>query len=976
MNMKKMQVSLVVILCATLARGQAWTWQGNESINWGDMENWTNGVPGQHPDLADFQNTSAPMTVRIGVGPFMPGNQNIDGLFLHDLQIGVLTPQFITVPQPATNLVISGKAIKLNNTINHVDLPGADSPPFEIHFHNDIALSGAVVFHNVWLRRPTRFYGTLTEFNGSRRLHGAGGGNLHYYGTVLLTGGIQNNGQTHFYGNETTGGTPVQCVPNFFSGNTYFNPPPGKTRYEYRFPPEKGVQTQFQAFMGTGDTSASFDGPVSGTGELRIEVPGILEFNHPTNTFTGGITPNFGLMIFKSEIPDGPGMGPVNGNGGLDLYGVDFPVGRKIAWNGGPDGHNWDGAYRNRKPDSEITIHSDTTQLNTCGFGGVGNILYTGDILDTRTDSVRRFHKAGPGTLTVTGMTIVPNARTTIFGGTLILDFAKTNAVKLSEAGDMHLGGKLIILGNPETNTVQTVGPLSIGQHLYQPLYFARTRISPTGRGGHSATFRFSTLSMVGGVAFQSTHFANAADFAPGTNGYIRTSQTTNDPWHKTINVAIPAPRFDALPPRITFGGQSYARVSDTDVDEDGYFLIEAVPDTMYSNNLDHASDWDFVDITGHATNNALHSVFALRFDDPAPSSLTLEKGLYIQGDWGNQMQYQNGAILVTTNVPNDVVINGPGILNHDYSYAGLTIHQYNTNAALVINAQVFERNETCLTKTGPGELVLTHTNSAFNRLCVLEGVLTVHSVANANQKSPLGQDVEGVGNDQRMVLGDATLRYKGTGHSTDRRFRVRGYGIVEASGTGPLVFTHADPVQLSSVVSGNAGLNQLLTLSGTTEGVFEGSLNNLMGGRLRKRGIGKWTLNGDSPYIIWGADVMEGRLVVNGSLGRDVTVYPGGTLAGTGKIHRDLYVNDGGILDLVPGDVHCMEVGGRLHIAEGAILSLPRKLPSDWTPVLKVGDYFTGAFTPPPHAYWTYDEKTKTFLAKLRPTGTLLMVR
>jgi len=206
----------------------------------------------------------------------------------------------------------------------------------------------------------------------------------------------------------------------------------------------------------------------------------------------------------------------------------------------------------------------------------------------------------------------------------------------------------------------------------------------------------------------------------------------------------------------------------------------------------------------------------------------------------------------------------------------------------------------------------------------------------------------------------------------------VRGYGVIEASGTGPLVFTHTDPVQLSSVVNGNAGLNQLLTLSGTTEGVFEGSLNELRGGRLRKRGSGTWTLNGESSKIIWGADVMEGRLVVNGSLGRDVTVYAGATLAGTGKIHRDLYVNDGGILDLIPSDDpdEVFEVGGRLHIAEGAVLKLPRKLPAVWTRVLKVGDYFTGAFTPPPNAYWEFDETEKTFRVKLRPTGSLLMVR
>jgi autotransporter-associated beta strand protein len=271
--------------------------------------------------------------------------------------------------------------------------------------------------------------------------------------------------------------------------------------------------------------------------------------------------------------------------------------------------------------------------------------------------------------------------------------------------------------------------------------------------------------------------------------------------------------------------------------------------------------------------------------------------------------------------------------------------------------------------KTGPGELILTNPNTPVGNVHVFEGTLTFDSIADSWVNSPLGSD-------SWILLGDATLRYVGTeplGHSTDRQIRLRGFGVVEASGKGPLRLTATD-----IVATPGGAYNQVFTLSGKGEGFVEGRLN-LLGGRLRKRGVGTWTIaqGSEIPNIIWGAEIFEGKLVLDGVLGRDVTVHAGGTLAGSGRVKRDLILEQGATLALDPWALKELEVGKNIYIAGGAMLSLPRKLPSEFTPVLRVGGKFVGEFTDtPPHAYVKYDHENGLFCVRHRPVGTLLIMK
>jgi len=990
-NPSRLPLLLATALSSTLVHGQAWTWTGDVSPNWSDLANWTNLTTHTSPaTLGEFthsnriirigmgnidyttQANGAPALpiIDIGTGNFMPSNQDIEGLHVRELQIGMLT----------NNLVVGGKPIRVTERINHMnnqDPNGAGGNPlrqanFSITFSNEFAFAaGAPAGLHL---SALHHLGRVSEYGGRRFIAYSNqqAQGVHYHAPADISSGFSAQGGSNFYGIETAGATNMPAfTPDFFRSSTYtfhFPHTPGLAEYEYDLQPEKGGSAAGALTAATqpGVTvvfNAPLADPATGTYGITKNFAGILELTATNNTFTGTIALNSGVLIFKEAVMPGASGTLVTSNGGaLDLNGVDF-TGRVFSFNQNHHASR-DGIIRNQNPERESTVGGNVGILATSDkFGGVGDILYTGDIINAGTggaapDNTQNNNlKVGPGKLTMTGMSL-HKGQSFMLGGTLVLDYTNNIATKLSETNPLTLLGKLELLGNTHHSITQTVANLAFG--LNNEIE-NRIRISPTGRGGKDATFRFAQIDYFASLL-------NTVDFAPGNNGFIRTSEAAN------LTVLQP----NALPVRFTFNGESYARVSTNVVD--GYYAIKPILDNEYASVISTTLTNNLVDIANDVTLSSLSHAGAIRFNEPKPVTLTLGSAghLRLYGDHTTD-NGARGAILVTPRVgANTVAINGPGILGQNLANAPLYIHQYNTLAPLVINAQIFgyaTGNSRYLIKTGPGELVLTSPNSGFytadtgRSLLVLEGILTFDAIGDKEALSPLGAG-------QRILLGDATLRYTGTGHTSHRQIVLRGFGVVEASGTGPLVFTN--PALLLEPTSGK---NALFTLSGTGEGVIEGTLNNITaantasGSRLRKRGSGTWTLgeNSHSSYI-WGAEIFDGTLVLNGSFGRDITVHANGTLSGKGLVKRDLYLNDGGTLALNPDAV--LTVGKNLYLAEGALLSLPRKLPGVFVPVLKVNGKVEGSFTPPSHAYWKYDEQAKTFLVKLRPTGTLLMVR
>jgi len=210
----------------------------------------------------------------------------------------------------------------------------------------------------------------------------------------------------------------------------------------------------------------------------------------------------------------------------------------------------------------------------------------------------------------------------------------------------------------------------------------------------------------------------------------------------------------------------------------------------------------------------------------------------------------------------------------------------------LTVGGQMTLPNTNGFVKAGAGTLsLLDQANATSTWIGITGGVLEVAKLANGGAASSIG--TSGAQN-SNLNINSATLRYIGTGDSTNRQFRTStnlgngGFVTLDASGTGAINFT-------STTNFGNANTNQTRTLnligSNTDNNTFAANLTNNGTGALTvsKDGTGTWVLTGNSTYS-GGTNVLGGTLLVNNSAGSGtgsgtVTVSSGSTLGGSGTI-------------------------------------------------------------------------------------------
>lgn len=234
------------------------------------------------------------------------------------------------------------------------------------------------------------------------------------------------------------------------------------------------------------------------------------------------------------------------------------------------------------------------------------------------------------------------------------------------------------------------------------------------------------------------------------------------------------------------------------------------------------------------------------------------------------------------------------------------------------------------ITKQGLGTLTLTGTANSYTGATNIgtsgqgSGVLEVTKLANGGQASSIGSSSNAA---DRLVFGGTstgTLRYIGTGDSTDRRFLVGGVGaIFDASGSGAINFTNtAAPTYAST------GNPRTITLTGTNAGNNTMSASFLDSGAgatsITKTGSGKWILAGTNTNT-GATTVTAGTLVLGatGSLNNSVAVNiaAGAAFDTTAKN----FVMLGGqeftfTLDPTAGGSAGMLVAGTLDISAGAV--------------------------------------------------------
>ncbi|MFZ2278158.1 MAG: autotransporter-associated beta strand repeat-containing protein [Prosthecobacter sp.] len=181
------------------------------------------------------------------------------------------------------------------------------------------------------------------------------------------------------------------------------------------------------------------------------------------------------------------------------------------------------------------------------------------------------------------------------------------------------------------------------------------------------------------------------------------------------------------------------------------------------------------------------------------------------------------------------------------------------------------------VTSNGNTALTLSGTNTytGVTRIISNGGVVTVSDIKNGGVASSIGASSSAAGNLSITNLG--TLKYVGTGASTDRLFEVptgtaNPVATIDASGSGALVFTNTGAMGFGSstgartlVLSGsNAQDNTMTPVIGDNSGATA----------LTKSGTGKWVLAGNNTYT--GVTTISGGVLQVGNGGTSGTLGSG----------------------------------------------------------------------------------------------------
>jgi len=271
---------------------------------------------------------------------------------------------------------------------------------------------------------------------------------------------------------------------------------------------------------------------------------------------------------------------------------------------------------------------------------------------------------------------------------------------------------------------------------------------------------------------------------------------------------------------------------------------------------------------------------------------------------------------LLMTPKSGDVTITGGSLDLNDYHHA-LVLAQFNTNHHLRLETKVTKTVNSWLQAFGPGETQLVNDANDYDGCTAIYGgaKLSFTSVANGGTLSSLGS---GAWHNEIYLGNGSTLNYIGTdaaGHSTDRPIHLRGKTTISANGAGPLVLNGPVTNYVALQRYATPAVTSRLVLSGSGEGVVNGSINPGTLGMVVKEGSGTWTINGDQDRFFYPVEVKAGTLALNGAITAGVVVRSGATLKTSGlEMNRDLEL--AGALSFDPDAGAAVTVWGKAKLS------------------------------------------------------------
>lgn len=209
--------------------------------------------------------------------------------------------------------------------------------------------------------------------------------------------------------------------------------------------------------------------------------------------------------------------------------------------------------------------------------------------------------------------------------------------------------------------------------------------------------------------------------------------------------------------------------------------------------------------------------------------------------------------------------------------------------------------------KDGTGTLTLNGLNTYSEPTTINGGILEANTLADGGSASSIGASGTAATN---LVINGGTLRYIGSGNSTNRNFTIGVNGAtLDASGTGAVNFTNVNAANFSGVGSRTLTLTGSNTGANTLRGPIENQGANATS--LVKNGSGSWTIAGNSGYT-GTTTINSGTLTVDDVMGSasegklnntvSITVNSGGTLALSGASNETMRINDAAAMVLNGG--------------------------------------------------------------------------